>query len=98
MSTGKGAATRPEPGRRRRSPIYVDRSEVKEALGITENRTLAKYVEQGSCPPPARWLTRTRPVWARKEWEAWLRVRQVPPADSEGPAIQSSADVSSSAR
>lgn len=69
------AAVGRTPGRRRRSPVYVDRAEVKECLGLADNRSLDRYVRAGWCPKPARWLTPRRPVWMRKEWEAWLKGR-----------------------
>lgn len=89
------------PGRRRRSPVFVDRAEVKEVLGVTSNATLSKYVRRGECPPPARWLTPTRPVWIRKDWEQWVRTgRQPAPGDQSprAPDIQSSADDASKSR
>lgn len=102
---GRGEAR----GRRRRSPVFVDRPEVRETLGLASNATLARYVERGACPPPDRWLTPTRPVWLRKEWDRWLSRRAPTPIGRGGgglirpryppsPAIQSSAADSSSAR
>lgn len=85
MSTGEKAPRKP----RRRSPIFVDRPEVREALGLSDNRALAKYVEQGRIPAPVRWLTPRRPVWNRKEWERWLRAGSSDqPAPGSPPAIQ----------
>lgn len=78
---------------RKRSPVFVDRSEVKEALGLSTNASLARYVERGWCPKPDRWLTPRRPVWGRREWERWLRGRA-----QTSPDIQSSAEAASSPR
>ena len=58
--------------KRRRSPVFVDRPEVREVLDLGSNATLAAWVERGWCPPPDRWLTPQRPVWYRKEFERWL--------------------------
>jgi hypothetical protein len=88
-------------GGRRRSPVFVDRVEVRETLGLASNATLARWVERGWCPSPARWLTPTRPVWARKDWEQWVKTgRQSASGDQSprAPDIQSSADDASRSR
>lgn len=97
-STTTGAGGRGPKGRRRRSPVFVDRAEVKDVLGIGENRTLARWVRDGLCPPPDRWLTPLRPVWLRKGFEAWLGKGRGGDQSPPGPAIQPSDDTSSNAR
>lgn len=77
MSVGVGSGSGPKGrGHRRRSPVFVDRPEAREVLGLSSNTALAQYIQRGWCPPPDRWLTPRRPVWYRKQFERWLYGRQ----------------------
>jgi predicted DNA-binding transcriptional regulator AlpA len=53
----------------------LKRKQVKEILGIKENRTLTRYIAQRAFPAPFRYMTPHVPVWRKKDVEKWMSAK-----------------------
>lgn len=73
MSTEEAAA-QPDakPRRRKKSPVFVQKWEVMEDLGVLDPRTVDARIARGEIPRPVRRVANNRPIWLRKEWNAWV--------------------------